>query len=441
MPYCHIIINMLKCLHVKSICILLENMKWVKDLKIGLLGLGTVGTGVYEIINHQKGNYFASSKESAIITKVLVNDVNKTRSIKTPPGLLINDFNKILDDDDIEVVICVMGGMEPEYTYMLEAMRSGKHVITANKAVVSEYMETLLKTAQDNNVSFLFEASVGGGVPIINSLNQTLRINQIDEIKGILNGTTNFILSKMTYEGWDFDYTLKRAQKLGFAEADPTADVDGFDVSRKLSILSSMAFGAHINDDMIYKRGIRDVTRFDIDMFKDLGYVLKYLAHSKLENDTFYMTVEPILLSTRDLMSNVNEEFNIISINGNIIGELNFYGKGAGKDATANAVVGDLLYIINSEFKKLEIQLDKKLNNGGISAFQGKYYLRADAKNHEDFSLVLDIVDQYPIKKKIEFSGKKIYIITEEMSAALFNELAGKIAAANISNFYARIHS
>lgn len=415
-------------------------MKWVKDLKIGLLGLGTVGTGVYEIINHQKGNYFASSKERAIITKVLVNDINKSRSINIPPDLLTNDFNEILNDEDIQVVIAVMGGMEPEYSYMLAAMEKGKHVITANKAVVSEHMDILLKTAQSNNVSFLFEASVGGGVPIINSLNQTLRINEINEIKGILNGTTNFILSKMTYEGWDFDFTLKTAQKLGFAEADSTADVDGFDVSRKLSILSSMAFGAHINDDMIYKRGIRDVTRFDIDMFKNLGYVLKYLAHSKLENDTYYMTVEPILLTTKDLMSNVNEEFNIISINGNIIGELNFYGKGAGKDATANSVVGDLLYIINSEFKKIEIQLDKNLKNGGISGFKGNYYLRADVKDHDEFSLVLDIIDEYSIKKKMEFSGKKLYIITEEMNAETFNELAGKIKSANINNFYARIH-
>ncbi|HHT51013.1 MAG TPA: homoserine dehydrogenase [Eubacteriaceae bacterium] len=409
-------------------------------MKIGLLGLGTVGTGVYEIINHQKGNYFASSKERAIITKVLVNDINKSRSINIPPDLLTNDFNEILNDEDIQVVIAVMGGMEPEYSYMLAAMEKGKHVITANKAVVSEHMDILLKTAQSNNVSFLFEASVGGGVPIINSLNQTLRINEINEIKGILNGTTNFILSKMTYEGWDFDFTLKTAQKLGFAEADPTADVDGFDVSRKLSILSSMAFGAHINDDMIYKRGIRDVTRFDIDMFKNLGYVLKYLAHSKLENDTYYMTVEPILLTTKDLMSNVNEEFNIISINGNIIGELNFYGKGAGKDATANSVVGDLLYIINSEFKKIEIQLDKNLKNGGISGFKGNYYLRADVKDHDEFSLVLDIIDEYSIKKKMEFSGKKLYIITEEMNAETFNELAGKIKSANINNFYARIH-
>jgi homoserine dehydrogenase len=410
-------------------------------LKIGLLGLGTVGTGVYEIINHQRGNYFASSKEKAIITKILVNDIKKYRDIKISPGLLTTDFDDILNDIDIDVIICVMGGMEPEYSYMLQAMKRGKHVITANKAVVSEYMGVLLKTAKDNNVSFLFEASVGGGVPIINALNQTLRINQIDEIMGILNGTTNYILSKMTYEGWDFDYTLKKAQEMGFAESDPTADIDGFDVSRKLSILSSMAFGFHINDSAIYKRGIRDISNYDIDMFENLGYVLKYLAHSKLIDNKFYMTVEPILLPLKNIMSNVNEEFNIISINGNIIGELEFYGRGAGKNATANAVVGDLLYIINSDFKNQEIKLGNRLKNGGISAFKGKYYLRADTKDHHDFSLVLDLIDEYSAKNKIEFNSNKLYIITEEMSASSFNELAENIKSANIDIFYARIHS
>lgn len=410
-------------------------------MKIGLLGLGTVGTGVYEIINLQKGNYFASSKKKAIITKVLVNDIKKPREITIPPGLLTNNFDDIVNDPDIEVVICVMGGMEPEYSYMLQAMEKGKHIITANKAIVSEHMNVLLKTAKDYNVSFLFEASVGGGIPIINALNQTLRINQIDEIKGILNGTTNFILSKMSYDGWSFNYTLKKAQEMGFAEADPSADIDGFDVSRKLCILSSMAFGFHIDESTIYKRGIREITIFDIDMFKNLGYVLKYLAHSKREQDTFYTTVEPILLPLSNIMSNVNEEFNIISINGNIIGELQFYGKGAGKNATANAVVGDLLYIINSDFKNLKIPLNNQLNNGGISAFKGKYYLRANTKSHDDFSQVLDLIDEYSSKNNIQFNNKKLYLITEEMSATSFNALADKITALNIDIFYARIHS
>lgn len=410
-------------------------------MKIGLLGLGTVGSGVYEIINHQKGNYFANSKEEALITKVLVRDINKKRNIDIPINLLVEDYNEILEDNEIEVVIFVMGGMEPEYSYMLQAMKKGKNVITANKEVVSEHMDKLIKTAKENNVSFLFEASVGGGIPIITSLNQTLRINQIDEIKGILNGTTNFILTKMTEEGWNFKDTLKKAQDMGFAEADPTADIEGYDMSRKLSILSSMAYGSHLKDENIYRRGIKGVTKFDIDMFKDLDFVLKYLAHSKINGHKYYATVEPVLLSTKNIMSNVNEEYNIVSLNGNIIGELQFYGKGAGKNATANAVVGDLLYIINNDFKNQEVLLEKELAYSGVSEFSGKYYLRADINDHNDFVNIIDLIDEYSKKKKIIFNSSNFIVITEEINAEVFNELVVKLEAAKISIFYARMYS
>ncbi|MFZ7132689.1 MAG: homoserine dehydrogenase [Eubacteriales bacterium] len=409
-------------------------------MRIGLLGLGTVGSGVYEIINHQRGNYFIGAKERALITKILVKDINKKRNIDVPTEILVTDYKEIITDKEIEVVIFVMGGMEPEYTYMIEAMNKGKHVITANKAVVSEYMDELVNTAKKNNVSFLFEASVGGGIPIISSLNQTLRINQIDEIKGILNGTTNFILSKMTEEGWDFKDTLTKAQQLGFAEADPTADIEGYDVSRKLSILSSLAFGSHIKDDAIYRRGITGISKVDIDMFKDLGYVLKYLAHAKLIEDEFYATVEPVLLPTKNIMSNVNEEFNIVSLNGNIIGELQFYGKGAGKDATAHAVVGDLLFIINNDFKNNKIILSKELKHSGVTAFKGKYYLRANTRDHEDFIKIVDLVDEYSENKKIVFNSSKVHVITEKISAGLFNELVSKLIDSNIKVFYARMY-
>lgn len=410
-------------------------------MKVALLGLGTVGTGVYEIINHQRGNYFASSKHEIIISKVMVRDISKKRKVDVPVDYLTTDFKEILNDEEIKVVICVMGGMEAEYEYMIESMKKGKHVITANKAAVSEYMDVLYKTARENNVSFLYEASVGGGIPIITSLIQILRINQISEIKGILNGTTNFILSKMSDQGWDFEETLKKAQELGFAEADPTADIEGFDVSRKLSILSSMSFGSHIRDEDIKKRGIKEITCADIETIRDMGYVIKYLAHSKLQGNTYYATVEPVLLPTKDIMSNVNEEFNIISINGNIIGELQFYGKGAGKDATANAVVGDLMYIINADFRKQEIILDQKLKNGGIKEFLGKYYLRADSRNHEEFSHIIDIINDFSKNKKIIFNRSKVFVVTDEVRADQFEELVLELKSKNINLFYARIYS
>lgn len=410
-------------------------------MKVGLLGLGTVGTGVYEIINHQRGNYFASSKQEIVISKVMVRDIDKKRKVDVPAEYLTTDFKDIIDDEEIKVVICVMGGLEAEYNYMIQSMKRGKHVITANKAAVSEYMDVLYKTARENNVSFLYEASVGGGIPIITSLIQILRINQISEIKGILNGTTNFILSKMSDEGWDFEETLIKAQELGFAEADPTADIEGFDVSRKLSILSSMSFGFHIKDEDIKKRGIKEITSADIDTINDMGYVIKYLAHSKLEGNTYYATVEPVLLSTKDIMSNVNEEFNIISINGDIIGELQFYGKGAGKDATANAVVGDLMYIINADFRKQEIVLDQQLENGGLKEFSGKYYLRADSDNHEEFSHIIDTISDFSNNKKIIFNRSKVFVVTDEVRADQFEELVLELKSKNINLFYARIYS
>ena len=410
-------------------------------LKIGLLGLGTVGSGIYEIINQKKGNYFSNTKKDTMISKILVRDPHKPRNIDVPSKMLVTDFQEILNDKEIGIIICVMGGMEPEYTYMLQAMEKGKHVITANKAIVSEHMNVLFKTSKKNNVNFLFEASVGGGIPIITTLYQSLKINQITKIKGILNGTTNYILSKMSQEGWDFEDTLKKAQELGFAEADPTADIDGFDVSRKLSILSSLAFGCHIKEDAIYKKGIREVTKSDIDYIDSMECVLKYLAHSVLKDGVYYETVEPTILSKNNMISNVNEEFNLVSITGNIIGELQFYGKGAGKNATANAVVGDLLYIINNDLSHQEISLNNSLKNGGISAFIGKYYFRANVKKQGDFGRVVDLVTEKSHQNKIEYTNGKLYIITENLNADRANTLAKKLQSEGIDLFYARIDS
>lgn len=409
-------------------------------MKIALLGMGTVGSGVYEIISQEMGSYLANAKETITIKKVLVRDKSKSRKGFDDASVLTDSFEEILNDDEIATIIFAMGGMEPEYTFIKRSMEKGKHVITANKAVVSEHFDELLNLAEDKGVFFLFEASVGGGIPIITSLKETLRINRIDEIKGILNGTTNFILSKMSSEGKEFADVLRKAQELGFAEADPSADVDGFDVSRKLAILSSMAFGCHIKDEDIYKRGIRDVEKEDMDMFDHLGYVLKYLAHSKRTGDTYSASVEPVLLSSKDIMSNVNEEYNIVSIKGNIIGELQFYGKGAGKNATANAVVGDLLYILNNQKRSDSIDLSQTLKNTGLEAFTGRYYIRVSLENHPDFKEVLDLLDEVSKIKKMMVEKNNIFVITEELNAVVINELVNKLKSSGSKNvFYARI--
>ncbi|AFA47090.1 homoserine dehydrogenase [Acetobacterium woodii] len=416
-------------------------------MNIALLGFGTIGSGVYELINLNKGKFsgnftdMESRKASPVITKVLERDT--TKDLGDTVGKIVTHPSEILEDESIGLVIALMGGMDFEYEMIKECLKAGKHVVTANKAVISEYFEELLTLAEENGVVLRYEASVGGGIPIIGSLKEEMKINRVTEIKGILNGTTNFILSKMTEEGADFGETLALAQSIGFAEADPTADVEGYDVSRKLSILSSMAYESIIRDEDVYKRGITDVRAADIEMIGSMGYVVKYLGHSILEHKNVYTTVEPVLFKEASIMSNVNSEFNIISITGDIIGELQFYGKGAGKDATANAVVGDVLYILNivkeQNYPK-PLRLNRKLNKIGTDIFKGKYYLRANLDDKEMLDTVLTAVETVAARKTVIVNDNQVYVVTSVIAANDFNTMAEKLKETVPELFYARIY-
>jgi len=416
-------------------------------LNIALLGFGTIGSGVYELINLNKGKFagnftdMESRKSSPVITKVLERDASK--DLGDTVGKIVTHPSEILEDDSIGLVIALMGGMDFEYEMIKECLRAGKHVVTANKAVISEYFQELQTLAQENGVVLRYEASVGGGIPIIGSLKEEMKINRVTEIKGILNGTTNFILSKMTEEGADFGDTLALAQSIGFAEADPTADVEGYDVSRKLAILSSMAYESIIRDEDVYKRGITDIRAADIEMIGSMGYVVKYLGHSILEEKNVYTTVEPVLFKEASIMSNVNSEFNIISITGDIIGELQFYGKGAGKDATANAVVGDVLYILNIVSEQnlpKPLRLNRKLIKMGTGIFTGKYYLRANLSNKEMLDQVLTAVETVAARKTVIVNKNQVYVVTSTIAANDFNKMAEKLKEMVPECFYARIY-
>lgn len=416
-------------------------------MNIALLGFGTIGSGVYELINLNKGKFAGnftdveSRKSSPVITKVLERDASK--DLGDTVGKIVTHPSEILEDDSIGLVIALMGGMDFEYEMIKECLRAGKHVVTANKAVISEYFQELLTLAEENGVVLRYEASVGGGIPIIGSLKEEMKINRVTEIKGILNGTTNFILSKMTEEGADFGDTLALAQSIGFAEADPTADVEGYDVSRKLSILSSMAYEGIIRDEDVYKRGITDIRAADIEMIGSMGYVVKYLGHSILQEKNVYTTVEPVLFKEASIMSNVNSEFNIISITGDIIGELQFYGKGAGKDATANAVVGDVLYILNivgEQNLPKPLRLNRKLNKMGTAVFKGKYYLRANLDDKEMLDQVLTAVETVAARKTVIVNDNQVYVVTNAITANDFNIMAEKLKETVPELFYARIY-
>lgn len=407
-------------------------------IKIGLLGFGTVGTGVYEIINEKKGNYFQEYDKEAIISKILVRDVNKPRIVNVDKNILTSDPYDIIENDEIDIVIEVMGGMEPAYQYMKDALKNGKHVVTASKEVVSEHMEELFELAYKSKVHLMYEASVGGGIPIIASLKQSVKINKISKIMGILNGTTNFILSAMQEEGMEFEEALKLAQDLGFAEADPTADIEGFDVTRKLAILSSLAYQGKVTNDFVYRRGIKNISKTDLDMVEQFDYSLKHVARSYIEGNMVTALVEPTLLSRNSMMSKVMKEFNIISLDGNISGDLQFYGKGAGKDATANAVVGDVIYILNTDYiEKTKIHRDLVCNT--LDNIKGKYYLRVDTKNDNEFSEIYDLLDDLSDNKKVIFDDKKLFFITDEVSSKDFIDVVSKIEKINENMFYARI--
>lgn len=413
-------------------------------MNIGLLGFGTIGTGVYELINLQgKSRFPENMEEPVVITKILDKDPNKQVDPSDKHAVVVTDPDAIMKDPDIGIVIALCGGMDFEYSMIKRALNSGKHVVTANKAVISEYFEELVELAKENGVMLRYEASVGGGIPIISSLKDQLKLNHISEIKGIFNGTTNFILSKMTAEGADFADTLKVAQEIGFAEADPSADIEGNDVSRKLSILSSLAYGGIIRDEDVRKRPLSDVRAVDIEFCGDNGYVIKYLGHSKQVGDRVYTTVEPVLFPEVSMMSNVSSEFNIVSIVGDVIGELQFYGKGAGKDATANAVVGDALAILkcieNKTFpapETFEVVLDKQ----GTKAFEGRYYLRADIGNNETLDFILKAVDAVCDGLNIVLSRTHLFITTGSVSAEVFDDLARSLTARQPNLFYARIY-
>ncbi len=309
-------------------------------MNIAILGYGTVGSGVVEVINTNKESIDKRAGYEINIKYVL--DLRKF------PGdpvedLLTDDFNQIINDEAVDIIVEVMGGIEPAYSYVKEALQRGKSVVTSNKELVAKHGAELLQIAKENSVNFLFEASVGGGIPIIRPLNQSLTADEIYEITGILNGTTNFILTKMGEEGRKFEDVLKEAQDLGYAEKDPEADVEGHDACRKIAILSSLAFGRQVDFEEIPTEGITRITQEDMQYADKMGYTIKLLGTCKKDDHEIFARVSPVMIPKQHPLAPVHDVFNAILIKGNVIGEVMFYGKGAGKLPTASAVVADIV--------------------------------------------------------------------------------------------------
>lgn len=320
-------------------------MEKQRIIKVGLLGLGTVGSGVYKLIERQKDEMTDKTGAGLQIEKILVHNMNKPRE-GVDASLLTDKWEDIIQNDEIEIVIEVMGGIEPAKTMLLEALNAGKNVVTANKDLVAEYGRELLDAAEKNGVDFLFEAAVAGGIPIIRPLKQCLAANEMDEVIGIVNGTTNYILTKMFEEGMDFQEALDKATVLGYAEADPTADIEGLDAGRKVAIMASIAFHSRVTFSDVYTEGITKISARDIAYAKEFGSVIKLLGVAHNTEGGIEVAVHPMILPKEHPLASVRESFNAVFVHGDAVDDVMFYGRGAGEFPTASAVMGDVIDVV-----------------------------------------------------------------------------------------------
>lgn len=355
-------------------------------MKIAVLGFGTVGSGVYEIIKNFK---------NIELKKVLEKDLTKT-------NLATDNYDEIINDKEIELVVECMGGLHPAYEFIIKALKNKKSVVSANKAVIAKYLDEFLQIAKENNVVFRFEASVGGGIPCLASIQKIRRIENIDRFYGIFNGTSNFILDNMYRLEKEFNTTLKIAQDLGYSEADPSADIDGYDVTNKVIISFALAYDSFIKNEFLCFT-MRNITREDILYFKKRGFVPKYIGEARIKGNEYEAAVMLNLFSINDLESNVSNNYNIVTVQSSTMGEVKFYGQGAGKLPTANAIIQDILDIQEKiSFHPITIKKDYIYSS---TLFKNKYIIRSNEDLKGNF-------------EKIDKENNNHYYYTEEINQA-----------------------
>ncbi|MEW6621586.1 MAG: homoserine dehydrogenase [Bacillota bacterium] len=312
-------------------------------IKVGLLGLGTVGTGVVKLLIKNSNSIAKKVGQNVEISKILVKNKEKIRKLDISDKIITTNPSEILEDMDIPIIVEVMGGIEPAKEYIIKALTYGKHVVTANKDLLALHGKELFQAVENKHCDFFFEASVAGGIPIIRPLKECLAGNRLEQIMGIINGTTNYILTKMSSDGISFTQALQEAQELGYAEADPTSDIEGHDAARKIAILASVAFGTRVTYPDVYTEGIANIDPVDINYARDLGFVIKLLGIAKTHDGKIEVRVHPVFIPKKHPLASVNDVFNAIFVKGDAVGEAMFYGRGAGEMPTASAVVGDIV--------------------------------------------------------------------------------------------------
>lgn len=330
-----------------------------KSISVGIIGFGTVGTGTARILFNKRKELERRTGFPLVLRRIADIDTKRDRGIKLPKGVLINKAEAVLGDPEIDIVVELMGGIRPAKDFIIKALKSGKHVVTANKALLAEAGREIFSVASKNKADIGFEASVAGSIPIIKVIRESLIGNKINSIYGIINGTANYILTKMTEEGMDFTTALHEAQALGYAEADPTFDVEGIDSAHKLTILASLAFGIPFSFKKIYTQGITKITPLDIQFASEFGYRIKLLAIAKQADKDVEVRVHPTMLPEENLISSVNGVFNAIYIKGDATGSSLYYGKGAGEMPTGSAVVSDI------------VDVARNINTGATDRIQG----------------------------------------------------------------------
>jgi homoserine dehydrogenase len=317
----------------------------MQKIKVGLLGFGTIGTGVVRVFQQNRDLLVSRLGADIELVRIADLDTHSDRGVQLPPGLLTDDAQGLLNDPAIHIVIELIGGYEPARTFVLQAIRNGKHVVTANKALLAKHGEEIFRAAEEAGVDVMFEASVGGGIPVISAIKENLGANHFSALYGILNGTCNYILTQMDEEGIDFDEVLIDAQRRGYAEADPTFDIEGIDTAHKLALLCSLCFGTKVDFDQIYTEGVSKLSALDIQYARDFGYKLKLLAIGKRDGDRIEARVHPTMIPEDYPLSSINGVFNSIRLVGDFSGPVMFSGYGAGMAATASAVMGDVLAV------------------------------------------------------------------------------------------------
>ncbi len=400
-------------------------------IKVSVLGYGTVGSGVVEVI--QKNAELIKQRAGV---EIVVKSVLDLRDFPEDPvqELIVHDFEEVKNDDEVQIVVETMGGLHPAYEYVKASLESGKSVCTSNKALVAAYGPELLAVAQDKNVNFLFEASVGGGIPIIRPLKVSMAPEEILEISGILNGTTNYILTEMTDKGADFDSVLKEAQEKGYAEKDPTADIEGHDACRKIAILTSLAYGKQLDFEDIYTEGITKITDRDINYAKKLGAKVKIFGSSKKVGDRVSAMVAPKLITSTHPLYSVDGVFNAILVKGNMVGDVMFYGQGAGKLATASAVVSDVI----DEAKHVNVNMrtlwdSEKLNLMPLNEVASKFFVRVHGNRAETEQKVVNAFGKVtPVDAGYE---DEFAFVTEEITEGAYEKAANEVSVINKIRF------